>query len=240
MKVVILVAGFGSRLKPLTDNTPKSLLPIGDTTPLANTIEKFLAHNVREFIFITGNFDEQIQNYVARHFPSIKSYFIRKHHYPSNTGYSLMLAAPYIGDEPFIKIDGDLMFEDAILTKLMATPDDANYICLDRQTVDDEVIKAEVDPKGVIVALGKNVETKKAVGESIGLEKICSHSSQILFETLKAHMSDKNNWQEYYEFTYDYLIKKGHIVFKYADVTGLKWVEIDTPNDYQLAKSYFA
>jgi choline kinase len=240
MKAVILVAGFGTRLRPLTNTIPKCMLPIGDSTPLARTVGSFLTHGVTEFIFITGKFDEQIRRYVTDHFPDIQAHYIRKEHYPSNTGYSLMLASPYLGAEPFIKIDGDLIFEDAILGKLMKAPDDANFLCLDRTAVDDEVIKVTVNKKNIVTAIGKNIETKRALGESIGLEKICSQSSRVVLDTLKVHMKDKANWQEYYEFTYDYLVRNNLCTFKYIDITDLKWVEVDTPSDYQLAQNYFS
>ncbi len=240
MKAVILVAGFGSRLRPLTDEMPKSLLPIGDSTTLARMVNSLVAHSITEIVFITGHFEDKIKSYVQENFPNITAHFIRNEYYKeTNTGYSLLLAEPYVRGETFIKFDGDVNFDPQILDKLVATPEDANYICLDKTDVDDEVIKAELNSKNEIVALGKYVDTAKAAGESIGIEKIAAQFSEELFDSLRQIMSDKKNWQEYYEYAYDHLIQNGKSIFKHIDITGSKWVEMDNLQDYQLAQKYF-
>ena len=122
----------------------------------------------------------------------------------------------------------------------MAAPDDANYICLDKTDIDDEVIKAELNEDNVIIALGKYVPVEKAVGESIGIEKIAGQYSNVLFDTLRTLMADQKNWQEYYEYAYDHLIQNDQSVFKYVDITGLHWVEMDNIEDYKQAQQYFA
>lgn len=241
MKAVILVAGFGSRLRPLTDNLPKALLPIGNSNTLTRMVTSLQKHGISEFIFVTGHFEEKIKAYITTHFTDITAYFVRNEKYQdTNTGYSLMLTEQYVQGDAFIKLDGDVNFDEAILDKLMAMPDDANYICLDKTDVDDEVIKAELDANNNIIALGKYVETAKAAGESIGIERISSAQSAQLFVKLKELMAHKKHWQEYYEYAYDHLIKEGMSVFKHIDITGLKWVEMDNKADYDMANSYFA
>jgi choline kinase len=240
MKAVILVAGFGSRLKPLTNETPKSLLPIGQTTTLTRMVRSLSQHGISEFIFVTGHFEDKIKDYINTHLSDINASFIRNDKYEkTNTGYSLLLAEPFIGNESFIKLDGDVNFDPEILDRLMRTPDDANYLCLDKSDVDNEVIKAELDTVGKVIALGKYVDIDRAAGESIGIEKISAKYAQQLFTCLKQVMSDESLWQEYYEYAYDLLIKNNQATFKAVDITGLKWVEMDNLKDYELAKTYF-
>lgn len=241
MKAVILVAGFGSRLRPLTDTMPKSLLPIGDSTTMQRMVRSLRAHGVEEFIFVTGHFEDKITTYVKEQFPEITAHFVRNDKYEeTNTGYSLLLAEPYVRGEAFVKFDGDVNFDPEILDRLMAVPEDANYICLDKSDVDDEVIKANVDESGIIHALGKYVPVADAAGESIGIEKISAQYSEVLFDTLRQIMNDEKNWQEYYEFAYDDLIQRNAAVFKFVDITGLKWVEMDNKEDYETAQKHFS
>jgi choline kinase len=241
MKAVILVAGFGSRLRPLTDSTPKSLLPIGESNTLTRMVKGLQKQGIEEFIFITGHFEDKIKEYVTKNFADITAHFVRNDKYEAtNTGYSLLLAEPFVRGESFVKLDGDVNFDQGIIDKLMATADDANYICLDKTDIDDEVIKAELNDDDSIVALGKYVPVAQAAGESIGIEKIAAQYSEVLFDTLKMLMDNQDNWQEYYEYAYDYLIHNNKSTFKYVDITGLRWVEMDNLEDYKQAQQYFS
>jgi len=65
MKAVILAAGIASRLRPLTDNTPKCLLKVGDKNILELTIDNILANNIAEIIIVTGYLQQQIKDFIA-------------------------------------------------------------------------------------------------------------------------------------------------------------------------------
>lgn len=241
MKAAILVAGFGSRLRPLTDDCPKSLLPIGETNSLHRMVSLLSKHGINEIVFITGHFEDAIQRYVTENFRTINTHFVRNDKYEkTNTGYSLLLAREYLEGEEFIKFDGDVVFEPGILDALLNTSNDASYICMDTSGVDDEVIKAELGKDGALVGLGKHIPITNAAGESIGIEKISTETSKILFGTLETIMNEEANWQEYYEYAYDKLIRTHKAIFKPVNITGLKWVEMDNIDDYTKAQRYFS
>jgi choline kinase len=121
----------------------------------------------------------------------------------------------------------------------MGAPNDANYLCLDKGLINEEVFKIKADHTGAIRTLGAHVQVGEAAGATLGIEKITSKYCKSLFSTLHQLMADHKNWQEYYEYAFDHQIRNKTSSFKYVDVTGLKWVEMDTPEDYRLAKSYF-
>ena len=72
MKAVILAAGIASRLRPLTDHTPKCLLEIGGRCLLARTLDGLLANGIREVVVVTGYLREQIMDFVGTHYPGLK------------------------------------------------------------------------------------------------------------------------------------------------------------------------
>ena len=84
----------------------------------------------------------------------------------------------------------------------------------------------------------KTVNPNEAIGESIGIEKISSHTSRLLLAELKSMMKDNLNLQEYYEGAYERLIDK-NVAFHALDITGLKWTEIDTQEDFATAAELF-
>ncbi|MDP2162553.1 MAG: phosphocholine cytidylyltransferase family protein [Flavobacterium sp.] len=237
MKAIILAAGVGSRIRPLTDNCPKCLLKIGGNTILEMMISHIQDCGINEIIFVLGYLQEQIKDYVKTKFPDLNAYFVTNEKYAeTNTGFSLLLAKDFVENSDFIKFDADVVFNKEILKKLIECPYE-NALCIDKNIhLDAEEIKIIIDDKNKILKASKTIDPKKAVGESIGIEKIGKNTAKLLFQELEIMMKDKKNHQEYYEAAYERRIEKGES-FHALDITGLDWVEIDTKEDFELAKN---
>lgn len=237
MKAIILAAGIGSRIKPLTDNCPKSLLRVGEHTILEKMISHIQDCKITEIIFVLGYLQEQIKEYVTTNFPELHATFITNEKYSeTNTGFSLMLTKNFINGSPFIKFDADVVFDKAILEKLIAC-EHTNCLCVDKNiNLDAEEIKVIINSDNRVIKASKTVNPNDAVGESIGIEKIDSVTARKLFSELETMMKDDKNHQEYYEGAYERLIDK-NVPFHALDITGFEWTEIDTIEDYVKAKS---
>lgn len=239
LKAIILAAGIGSRIRPLTDNCPKSLLKIGDYTILQMMLSHLQSSGINDVVIVLGYLQQKIKDYVAINFSEINVQFVTNEHYKvTNTGYSLMLTEPFVENCDFIKFDADVVFEQTILNKLIAS-EYKNVLCIDKDiNLDAEEIKVIIDEQGKVLKASKDVAPKDAIGESIGIEKINHETARLLFSELKLMMKDKANHQAYYEAAYERLIDKG-TAFNTLDITGHKWTEIDTLADFDLAKSIF-
>lgn len=239
MKAILLTAGIGSRIRPLTDNKPKSLLEVNGKPILQNMLENVEAVGINEVVVITGYLEEMIKAYIQEHFPQLSVTYVHNGKYlDTNTGYSLLLAKEAIGDDSFVKFDADVMFEEAILEKLVHDPHET-ALCIDRNiNLEAEEVKAITTSDGKVLEVGKKLDPHKATGESIGIEKIGKEAAKVLFGELANLMQDEKNWKEYYDDSYTTLVNKG-VPFYAVDITGLKWVEIDTHQDYDLAKKIF-
>lgn len=238
MKAVILTAGVGSRIRPLTDNLPKPLLEIGGKPILGRMVDAILDAGIKEIIVVTGYRAEQIKEFLHESYPTISFQFIHNEHYfETNTGYSLLLAKQAVGSDAFIKFDADVIFEDAILKKLLKNP--ASALCIDKNIhLEAEEVKVITDESMRVVEVGKKLDPKLAKGESIGIEKIDYAAGKVLFSELGKLMRHKENWQEYYDDSYTTLTKKGIPMYA-VDITGLKWVEVDTIADFKRAEKLF-
>lgn len=232
MKAVILAAGIGSRIRSISNNSPKSLLKVGDLTILEMMISHIQDNGINEIIFVLGYLQEQIKGYVGKNFPKLNARFVINHKYAeTNTGYSLMLTEDLIKGAPFIKFDADVVFDKRILKNLIEC-EHASCLCVDKNIkLDAEGIKIIVDDNNQILKANKTVLPKDAVGESIGIEKIDGGTGILLFKELKTMMEDSINNQAYIETAYERLIKK-NVPFHALDITGLNWVEIDTRKDF--------
>lgn len=76
MKAVILAAGIASRLRPLTDTTPKCLLKIGERCLLERAFDALIQNGFDEFIIVTGYRQQQIVDFLQAHYPTQDITFI--------------------------------------------------------------------------------------------------------------------------------------------------------------------
>lgn len=239
MKAIILAAGVGSRIRPLTDNCPKSLLKVGGNTILEMMISHIQDCGINEVIFVLGYLQEQIIDFVKTKYPDLNVHFVTNDKYAeTNTGFSLMLTEDFIKGATFVKFDADVVFDKEILKKLIES-EYANCLCIDKNiNLDAEEIKVIIDDQNRVLKASKTVNLKDAVGESIGIEKIDGETALLLFSELKIMMEDGQNYQEYYEAAYERLIDK-NVPFYALDISGLKWTEIDTKEDFITAEKIF-
>jgi len=239
MKAIILAAGVGSRIRPLTDNCPKSLLKVDGKTILEMMLSHIQDCGINEVVFVLGYLQDQIKTFVKENFPDLTTHFITNERYAdTNTGFSLMLTKDIIKESVFIKFDADVVFDKEILKRLIES-EYPNCLCIDKNiNLDAEEIKVIVKDENRVVKASKSVNPKDAIGESIGIEKISGETARLLFSELEVMMADEKNHQEYYEGAYERLID-ADVPFYALDITGLKWTEIDTQEDFITAKKIF-
>ena len=150
-----------------------------------------------------------------------------------------MLAAKEIGMAEFVKFDADVVFDAKILSRLLDI-DHANVLCIDRNILlEDEEVKVIANDQMQVIEVGKSVDPKRALGESIGVEKISAETGALLFAELSEMMERRGNLQAYYEAAYAQLVDKG-TQFHALDISGLDWTEIDTAIDFAAAKAKFS
>jgi choline kinase len=142
---VILAAGIGSRLSPLTDTSAKCLLSVGGSVILERMIRNCLSCGLSQFVIVLGHRADEIKQFVDKTFRGIRvTYVINERYRETNTGYSLMLASGAIGGAEFIKFDADVVFDVKILRQLVDS-DYANVLCIDQNiALEDEEVKVIV------------------------------------------------------------------------------------------------
>jgi NDP-sugar pyrophosphorylase family protein len=95
MEAMILAAGLGTRLRPLTDRTPKALLPVRGRPLLAHVMDRLVAEGATRIVVNTHHHAEQIEAYLAEHAPAgVEIRFSPEPDGPYDTGGGLLAAAP--------------------------------------------------------------------------------------------------------------------------------------------------
>ena len=139
MKAVILAAGMASRLRPLTSNTPKCLLKIGERSLLQRSIDALKANGISEFVIVTGYLHTMIEDFVRTQYgDSISVSFIHNDVFDStNNIYSLWLARPEAEGKDILLLDSDLLYDPQIVAKVLNN-DAENVLTLIRHELGEE------------------------------------------------------------------------------------------------------
>lgn len=235
MKAVILAAGISSRLRPLTDNTPKCLLKVGEKSILELTIDNIIANDFADVIIVTGYLEEKIKNFVSNKYPDLNVTYIYNEVYGStNNIYSLWLTKESVLGDELLLMDCDIIFDKEIITKLLAS-DHENCLALKRHNVQDEEIKVKTGENGRVLEIGKEVKLQDATGESIGIEKFGVETLKQLFIILERKIVVEKNANQFYEAAFQELADKGANIYT-VDTTDYICMEIDTIADLEAAR----
>lgn len=237
MKAIILAAGMASRLRPLTENTPKCLLKVGEKCLLQRSIDALASNGIRDFVIVTGYLHEMIESFVAEQYgDNINVKFIHNDVFDStNNIYSLWLARPEAEGQEILLLDSDLLYDPRIITKVMESDAD-NVLTLIRHELGEEEMKVVLDHEnGTIIEISKTCNPADAAGESLGIEKMGCRYTSALYQELEPMMNEEHLENVFYERAFERLIAKGH-TYKVIDVTELFSCELDTVEDFENAK----
>lgn len=115
MKAMILASGTGSRLMPLTKETPKNLVDINGKTVLGIQLEQLKATCLSEVIITTGPFKEKVEDYGKRLFPSMDITYVFNELYDSTNYIYSMYKCKDLIDDDFLLMHGDLVFDTELM-----------------------------------------------------------------------------------------------------------------------------
>ena len=111
-KAMVLAAGYGTRLKPLTDHVPKPLVPVAGKPMIQYALEKLQAYGTEEIVINVSHLKEQLTAWLAER----KNLTVRlsEETEPLETGGGLKKALPLLGNEPVFVINSDIIWTDEL------------------------------------------------------------------------------------------------------------------------------
>jgi phosphoenolpyruvate phosphomutase len=243
MKAIILAAGMGTRLKHLTENKPKGLLEFNSKSLIEHQLDTLKRCGVDEVIIVRGYMAHKID------FPGVK-YYVNKDYDKTNMVETLFCAEEELEDEVLVSY-ADIIYEDNVLTKIMASDHGVSVIVDDNweeyftaRLGGDPLADAEsliYDERGFIKEIGrKNPELKDVQGQYVGLIKFKGRGIKILkdvYHRAREEYWDKP-WQRGRLFQNTYMTDLLQaIIDSEAEVFPVKihngWLEFDTVEDYE-------
>jgi choline kinase len=240
MKAVILAAGIASRLRPLTDTTPKCLLKLREKSILERTIDNLISNGINELIIVTGYLQEKIKDFIRQKYPSLSVSYIYNDVYQStNNIYSLWLTRDHVQNSEILLLDSDIIFDKRIINMLLSA-DHGNYLAIrSDHDLSEEEMKVIVSEENHILNISKQIDPQEAAGESIGIEKFEPEFLTILFNKLETRVVSNGRVNDFYEAAFQDTIDDGSKLIA-LDVGDYKCIEIDTAEDIKQAEELVA
>jgi choline kinase len=235
---MVLAAGAGRRLESLTEDLPKTLLPVdGDRTILDIALGNLARAGLERVVVVTGYAADRIAERQAaleeRHGVALELVFNPKAE-EWNNAYSLWCARERFGDGVLL-CNGDTVHPPEVEERLLDGRGGAEVLLAldDAKPLGHEEMKVLLDERGLLRGLNKAHDPAEAVGEYIGLTLIEPAAAGGLAEALEA------TWRRdpglYYEDGFQEYADRGGRV-GVASVGGLEWVEVDDQADLDRAR----
>ncbi|PWE34017.1 nucleotidyltransferase [Maritimibacter sp. 55A14] len=236
MKAIILSAGRGSRLLPLTETRPKCLLPVGGTTVLGRQLDTLEAAGVAEAVVVTGFMTALVEEEVAaRNGPMrVTPFFNPFFQIADNLASCWMARAHMNGD--FLLINGDTLFEAALLRDVLASPAQPIQVTIDRKAAyDDDDMKVTLDGAR-LTAIGKTLYHADA--ESIGMLRFMGEGPALYREKLEQMMRTGDGVSSWFLKAIDAIASTTGKVAAFS-IEGRRWNELDTVEDFNALNAHF-
>lgn len=240
---IILVAGTGSRLAPLTDTTHKALLEVGGRPLLDRLLDQLARQGLERVVLATGYLGDQLREAAGGRFDLEVAFAHNPDYGSTNNAESLRLAMPEVDGRPFLLCDGDILVRQMDWVEpMVAAPSDSQLAVLVHDAIAAEEMKVvlggsdeEPNDERPVSRLSKQIPPEEAHAESIGVQTVGAPAVEPLKERL-ARMSDAERADAYYEDIFAELVDAGAAEFGIHPIPGGHWTEIDTPEDLKRAR----
>ncbi|MBL8497141.1 phosphocholine cytidylyltransferase family protein [Nitrosomonas sp. JL21] len=239
IKAIILSAGQGRRLLPLTENMPKCLLPVADQPVLARQIDALLAVGINHITVITGFQVALIEALLQERYndhPDIKALFNPFYEVADNLA-SCWIARDEMNDS-FLLLNGDTVIESALLQKVLNSTPAAITLSVDyKDSYDADDMKVQLGTDDWVQQVSKIVPPQQVNAESIGLLYFREQGAQLFRQAVEEALRHPAELKSWYLSIIDRLAKQ-HLVHA-CSVSGFRWCEIDFIEDLARAGIIF-
>lgn len=237
MKALILAAGLGSRLAPITHNCPKSLVPVNGKPILAKQIDNLHENNIFDITIVAGYKANVLKSYVS-HYYGNKIKIIDNNDYAlTNNMYSAYLACEDFCGEKFLMMNADVFYDSSIIKALLESPA-PNAIATDIGRYLEESMKV-TQYNGRLTGISKKISKEESLGVSIDIYKFSEFAGHVFFNKCAEYIEVKKEVTLWSEVALNDILV--NVEFKACPLPlNGRWVEIDNHDDLSMAEILFA
>jgi len=237
-KALILAAGLGTRLAPITNDRPKSLVPVNGKPILLKQIDNLKMNGIVDITIVSGYKADALEKAVHEKYPEIK--IVESVDYAStNNMYSAYLGIKAMfpdGDiHPFYMMNADVFYDPSVITAL-ENDTRRNLVVVDMGRYIEESMKV-IEEDGRLVEISKQITPENALGCSIDVYKFGVDGGQAFFKRCCEYIEDKKELKKWSEVALNDAF--ADVVFQACPLQG-RWLEIDNHEDLAAAEALFA
>jgi choline kinase len=240
MRAIVLSAGQGKRLLPLTTSRPKCLLEIRDDQSVLDfQLETLAKCGIEHTTVLVGFGAEYVEHSLANpRFGKMEVTTLYNPFFAITDNLATCWIASVAMTDDFILLNGDTVFEDGVLRRVLDAPPEPIALTIDRKPdYDADDMKVTLDTDGRLTAIGKKLPLHTVDGESIGVLRFCGTGVQIYRDALNLAMRQPESLKNWYLSVVNELAQK--IAVKTVSIEGLWWSEIDSPEDLDAVRGHF-
>ena len=234
-KAIILSAGQGTRLLPLTENRPKCLIDIGRRTLIGWQVESLYQNGIRDIVVVVGFNARMVEDELRRLArPGLGLRTILNPFYKLADNLGSVFLARHEMTEDFLILNGDTIFEPALLAKALQQAQAPVTVTIDQKAkYDDDDMKVQLDGLRLL-DIGKTLPLEIVSGEAIGLHCFRGKGPALFSDMVLEAMRHPDGLKAFYLSVVARLARAGHV--HVAPIVGMKWGEVDFPPDVERAR----
>lgn len=233
---VIIAGGVSKRLRPRTENIPKTLLKLDQKVILEHILDSARIGGISHFDILTGHGHDYVEGFMKlykEHYPEITFdvWFIERY---AETGNIIALqAGQHLFNDDVVIINSDTIFHPDIIRNLLASEYEHAMVIDDTKTLGEEEMKVFIDDEGMITRIHKSLDPTTADGEYVGILKFSPSVRKPLAAATEELMA--NDDSVYYEDGIQKAIDDHGLKIHKISSQGLPVMEIDTHEDLEAA-----
>ncbi len=234
---LLLAAGTGSRLQPLTKAAPKCLTEVNDISILQRLVDNLREQKFKRLIIVLGHLGGQIRDFLDDYAGDMQiDYVVNPDYRTTNNLYSLWLARNQIS-EPFMLVESDLVFDTKLLNEMIYP--DRMAISSMLSWMNGTTVELDLDHRVTAFRPGGYEPVLVPQYKTVNIYSLSLSSWSKVEKRLSRHVKN-GGLGEYYEVVFTELIADGTLAFDGVFFDSDLWYEIDTGEDLLEAESLFS
>lgn len=233
MKAVILSAGQGRRLLPLTEKSPKCALPVHDRPMIAWQVDALFRCGVEPVAVVVGYGAEEVDRLLAERYGADRVRTVHNPFYAVADNLGSCWVARNEMSEDFVLLNGDTLFDADVLRRLLASPERPVTVATDRKDAYDADDMKVIRAGERLLRVGKELDLDRVNGESIGMILFRGEGPSLFCAAVDRALRRQEALKRWYLSVIDEMAQS--LPVWTCSMEGLEWVEVDTPDDLDRA-----